>query len=269
MGFRVTRVNPDFSDNGDILLGVLRRTKSESGYSTCLVSGIEFKGNARFKLGELFVYPSIQASIWAAVLGEVVEESSKLGDQAIGSLLRWPALDSGKRQTIARVLGLEYYPASRKVSPTNKFNSLVHELFELAQDFVIPQVEPSFISIEKYLETWEKDPSLLLLEGENLDLAIASRSHVSEHLARLSNNHASGVNKDFTRVMTERMANVLTQQKSIQSVDPTRPDVYLTIMESLGVRRALISDTKFDVNYLRRKTPRATYTVYFSGPTNK
>jgi hypothetical protein len=105
----------------------------------------------------------------------------------------------------------------------------------------------------------------LLLEDQNLDLAIASKQNLNEHIATLSRDHVLGQNKDFTRVMSEKMTKVLTQQKRLQTIDPSKPEVYLTLMESLGVRRAMISDTKFDVGFLRRKNAGTTYTVYFSG----
>ena len=265
MNLFVAKVNSEFSDQAEIFLAVFRKTRNESGYATCLATKIEFKGNARFKLGEYFVYPSIQASVWAAALGEVVEESANLGDQAISSLIRWPATSSKKRISIARELGLSYSPAKSSSRPTKKFTNLVSELFELAQDFVIPQLEPNYMSIEKYVEKWKENPTLLLFEGENLDLAIASKQNLNEHISKLSLDHVLGQNKDFTRVMSERMTNVLTQQKPLQTTDPSKPEVYLTLMESIGVRRALVSDTKFDVEFLRRKNADTTYTVYFSG----
>jgi hypothetical protein len=265
MGFKVVGLNPDFSDNEDVFLGVFRRTSNESGFATCLVSNLEFKGNARFKLGDFFVYPSIQASVWAAALGEEIEDSASLSDHDIFTLMRWPAIDSAKRLSIARELGLEYFPATSSSRPTKKFNNVVSELFELAQDFVIPQIEPNYISIENYVERWKKDPNVLLLEDQNLDLAIASKQNLNEHIATLARDHVLGQNKDFTRVMSGKMTNVLTQQRRLQTIDPSKPEVYLTLMESLGVRRAMISDTKLDVGFLRRKNAGKTYTVYFSG----
>jgi hypothetical protein len=105
----------------------------------------------------------------------------------------------------------------------------------------------------------------LLLEDQNLDLAIASKQNLNEHIATLARDHVLGQNKDFTRVMSGKMTNVLTQQRRLQTIDPSKPEVYLTLMESLGVRRAMISDTKLDVGFLRRKNAGKTYTVYFSG----
>lgn len=265
MNFLIRKVNPAFSTNEALYLGIIRETKSKSGFATCLVSSIEFKGNSRFELDGLYIYPSIQASVWMSTLGEIAFATEKLPENVIEKFLHWPGLSTEKRQEVAGDVEMKYYSAQIGNRPTKQFNNLVSELFELAQDYVITQIEPNFMSIEKYVELWKRDPIALLDQGLNLDLAIGSKIQLSEHISILENNHRIDIKRDFTRVISQKLTDVLTQQNAM-IVDPVENHYrYLTIMESLGIRRALVSEFKPDVNYLRTKNNGKTYTVYFTG----
>lgn len=264
MALEIFSLNSEFSNRKDLLLAILGKTMNNAGFATCLVSPIDFKGNARFRLGDLFVYPSIQASVWSACLGELSIKTSAIPAELAKNFIRWPALSPDVRRSLATETDLPYYSASATATPTKRFNDIVSELFELAQDFVIPQIEPSYMSIEKYVELWKEDPVSLLYSEENPEIAMGSRVNLDAQVQLLKENHRTGSSPDFTRLMLEKLTDVLTQQNKFPQLESDSPVRYMTIMESLGIQRAIISDAKLDLPYLRTKNKGKTFTVYFN-----
>lgn len=262
---KIKTLHADFKTSPHLWIGVLDEISDPRGVQVCLVSDLEFVGNARFQVRDLFIYPSIQSFIWKVAVDTNELMYPELGALEVSDLDLWPTSDKKTRLELAGKYDFPYFSAQKGVGPTKVFNDLVMDLFELGQDFVISELEPNFMSFEKYLELWKNNPIELMHSDQDLSLAIGSRNSLNEHVRVLSDLHQHGQNKDFTRVMLTRMTDVLTSQKSENNLPPKTTQNYLTVMETLGVKRAVVSDFKPDVRYLRKKSRGSTYTVYFTG----
>lgn len=255
----------DFQTSPHLFIGLIDNTSDPRGAQVCLVSDLEFTGNARFKAGNYFIYPSIQSFIWKVALNLIplpVDETKILKASEMDI---WPTLDKQTRIELASNYELPYFSATLGIKPTPVFNKLVMDLFELGQDFVIPELEPDYMSFERYIELWKNDPIKLLTSQENLALAIGSRIDLPVHLEKMSAETPQDLLRDFKRVMLPRMTDVLTRQKKWHNGKSRIDSSYLTVMESLGIQRAVVSDSKPDVPYLRRRAKGKKITVYFAG----
>ena len=267
--FKVHSLKADFQTSPHLLLGVIDDKSDPRGIQVCLVSDLEFTGNARFKAGRYFIYPSIQSFVWKVAVDSKALPGIEPLPLKVTDLDIWPTLDKDMRIKLASQYDLPYFSASTGVQPTSLFNNLVLDLFELGQDFVIPDLEPNYMSFEKYVEMWKGDPVQLLKSKEDLSLAIGSRTNLAKHLEKLTALRQNNEYRDFNKIMITRMTNVLTQQSAILREQQTTNPSYLTVMKTLGIRRAVVSDSKLDLEYLREKNQGVTYTAYFAGELQK
>ena len=263
--FSIHELNADFKTSPHLFLGVIDSHSDPLGTQVCLVSDLEFVGNARFKLDNLFVYASIQSFVWKVSIATAELDYPEAKAISCSDLDVWPTIDKETRLDLANKYEIPYFSASPGSTPTKSFNSLVFDLFELGQDFVIPGIEPDYMSFEKYVELWKTNPIEIARSDQNLDLAIGSRNSLKEHIVTLAGMRQQNEEKDFTRVMLSRITDVITAQKFDNTKLPKQTQNYLTVMESLGVTRALVSDSQPETDYLRKKSKGMTYTVYFKG----
>ena len=229
----------------------------------CLATPHNFSGNSRFKLGRYWVYPSIQASVWAYSLGSSFAQIMPTPNVAIDELAAWPHLSSQDRTNLSQMLGVTYFEADGIAIPSDNFHRVVGDLYDIASDYVMCHLQGKFMSIDEYVKNWTKEPILNLLSETSPTLAIASREGARQEMLGLDGGNLEPIQR---RLFIEKISQVLTSQTQrsyAKALEGTENAKYFLAMKSLQIRSAIIQDQNLAPHRASVRIGREIVTAHF------
>jgi hypothetical protein len=229
----------------------------------CLATTHNFSGNSRFKLGGYWVYPSIQASVWANSLGSFIAQILPTANLAIDELAAWPHLSAQDRANLSHLLGVTYFEADGIAIPSDNFHKLVGHLYDISSDYVMCHLQGKFMSINEYVKNWAQEPLLNLLSENSPTLAIASREGARQEMLGLEGGNLDPIQR---RLYIEKISQVLTSQmqtSNAKAFEGTENAKYFLAMKSLQIRSAIIQDRDLAPHRASVRIGREIVTAHF------